>query len=97
MPIVRSYYRMLRRDLLYTGVTRSKQFLILCGEEEAFRMGIERIDENKRNTTLSERLMSEDVLLEQMTNKRILTAENITEIDPMIGMEGITPEQFMAG
>ncbi|EAC5051671.1 ATP-dependent RecD-like DNA helicase [Listeria monocytogenes] len=97
MPIVRSYYRMLRRDLLYTGVTRSKQFLILCGEEEAFRMGIERIDENKRNTTLSERLMSEDVLLEQMTNKRILTAENITEIDPMIGMEGITPEQFMVG
>lgn len=41
--------------------------------------------------------MSEDVLLEQMTNKRILTAENITEIDPMIGMEGITPEQFMVG
>ncbi|PMY00866.1 ATP-dependent RecD-like DNA helicase, partial [Pseudomonas sp. MPR-R5A] len=41
LPIVKSYYRMLRRNLLYTAITRSKQFLILCGDEEALRLGVE--------------------------------------------------------
>ncbi|WP_163652968.1 ATP-dependent RecD-like DNA helicase [Listeria sp. PSOL-1] len=94
MPIVRSYYRMLRRDLLYTGVTRSKRFLILCGEEDAFRMGVERTAETSRKTTLYERLLSEEEL-EQMSNKKTLTEENISSIDPMIGMDGISPYQFM--
>ena len=40
LPIVKSYYRMLRRNLIYTAITRSKQFLILCGEEEALRIGV---------------------------------------------------------
>ncbi|WP_099221110.1 ATP-dependent RecD-like DNA helicase [Listeria costaricensis] len=95
MPIVRSYYRMLRRDLLYTGVTRSQQFLILCGEEEAFRMGVERVDETTRQTTLYERLISEEEVLAG-SSRKILTMENIETIDPMIGMEGITPYRYMA-
>ena len=33
LPIVKSYYRMLRRNLIYTAITRSKQFLIICGED----------------------------------------------------------------
>ena len=40
-PVVKSYYRMLRRNLIYTAITRSKQFLILCGEEDALRTGVE--------------------------------------------------------
>ena len=56
LPITRSYYRMLQRNLIYTAITRSKQFLILCGEEEAFRMGVERADEQSRQTTLCEKL-----------------------------------------
>ncbi|MHC5252524.1 SF1B family DNA helicase RecD2 [Listeria kieliensis] len=95
MPVVRSYYRMLRRDLLYTGVTRSQQFLILCGEEEAFRMGVERVNDTSRKTTLESRLVSEEDLARQSSLK-ILTAENLTEIDPMIGMADITPYEFMA-
>ncbi|EUJ26496.1 RecD/TraA family helicase [Listeria floridensis FSL S10-1187] len=95
MPVVRSYYRMLRRDLLYTGVTRSQQFLILCGEEDAFRMGVERVSETTRKTTLLERLTTDDTLA-AVTSLKILTAENILEIDPMIGMEDLDPYQFMA-
>ncbi|MBC1503582.1 ATP-dependent RecD-like DNA helicase [Listeria booriae] len=95
LPVVRSYYRMLRRDILYTAVTRSKQFLIICGEEDAFRMGVERIDEEKRNTTLYERLLSEEEMLATVSNRKLLTEENWAQIDPMIGMEGITPFQFM--
>ena len=56
LPVVRSYYRMLRRNLLYTAITRSKNFLIICGEEEAFRLGVERNDETRRRTTLLEKL-----------------------------------------
>ncbi len=56
MPIVRGHRKMLRRNLLYTGITRAKNFLILCGEPEEFRAGIARTDELERQTTLKERL-----------------------------------------
>jgi exodeoxyribonuclease V alpha subunit len=57
LPVVKSYYRMLRRNLIYTAITRSKQFLILVGEEDALKMGIERGDDTERNTTLVEMLV----------------------------------------
>jgi len=56
MPFVRNYYRMLRRKLVYTGVTRSKSFLIMCGEPEAFRMAVENDDEGVRYSYLRSRL-----------------------------------------
>jgi exodeoxyribonuclease V alpha subunit len=59
MPFVRNYYRMLRRKLVYTGVTRSKTFLIMCGEPEAFRTAVENDDEGVRYSYLQERLRQE--------------------------------------
>jgi exodeoxyribonuclease V alpha subunit len=56
MPIVRGYMKMLRRNLLYTGITRSKDFLILCGDPQVFRYGVERTDDTQRMTTLKSRL-----------------------------------------
>lgn len=56
MPFVRNYYRMLRRKLAYTGVTRSKSFLLLCGDPEAFRIAVENDDEGVRFSYLEERL-----------------------------------------
>lgn len=56
MPIVRGYMKMLRRNLLYTGITRSKDFLILCGDPQVFRYGVERTDDTQRMTTLKARL-----------------------------------------
>ncbi|MGD8188881.1 SF1B family DNA helicase RecD2 [Brevibacillus ginsengisoli] len=56
MPLVRNYHRMLRRKLLYTGVTRSKSYLILCGEIEAFRTAVDHHDEGVRYSYLKERL-----------------------------------------
>ena len=38
MPIVKSYNRMLRRNLIYTGITRSKKFLIICGRKLLFSL-----------------------------------------------------------
>lgn len=56
MPFVRNYFRMLRRKLAYTGITRSKSFLILCGDPEAFRIAVENDDEGVRYSFLMERL-----------------------------------------
>jgi len=56
MPVFSSYRRMLRKNLLYTGLTRAKQSLIICGEKQSFLSGIETLDTNKRYTSLKEQL-----------------------------------------
>ncbi|WP_160721881.1 SF1B family DNA helicase RecD2 [Bacillus sp. USDA818B3_A] len=98
MPITRSYYRMLQRNLIYTAITRSKQSLIICGEEDALRMGIERSDELQRQTTLCQKLQDSIVLVAQ-TNQEIDSELSYEEIlmqaSPMIGMENVTPYDFL--
>jgi exodeoxyribonuclease V alpha subunit len=100
LPISRSYYRMLRRKLIYTAITRSKQFLILCGEEDALRMGVERADEENRQTTLCEKLQ-ETILVksenfkEEILQEDIPYEEMLMRTDPMIGMENVTPYDFV--
>ncbi|WP_246483950.1 SF1B family DNA helicase RecD2 [Heyndrickxia vini] len=94
LPVVKSYYRMLRRNLLYTAITRSKQSLIICGEQEAFRLGIERVDDQLRKTNLYDKLkiLAEVTDVEKFIE---LSSETIMQIDPMIGMENVTPYDFM--
>ncbi|MDT2045363.1 ATP-dependent RecD-like DNA helicase [Priestia flexa] len=88
LPIVKSYYRMLRRNLLYTAVTRSKQFLILCGEEEAFQIGVNRNEDSVRQTNL------QALLKEQLVNE-LEDPEVPFMKDANIGMENLTPYDFM--
>ncbi|MEH6993095.1 ATP-dependent RecD-like DNA helicase [Neobacillus drentensis] len=101
LPITRSYFRMLRRNLIYTAITRSKQSLILCGEEEALRMGVERADELSRQTTLSQKLQEmisgkDSPEGEEMEDEPSLSAEErFMQVNPMIGMENLTPYDFM--
>ncbi len=57
MPISRSYYRMLYRKLIYTGVTRAKKKLILIGEPQAFLYSVENNNEYIRKTSLLEKLL----------------------------------------
>src|SRR5699024_7398114 len=40
MPVLHAYKRMLRKNLLYTAITRSKQSLIICGDKDAFLQGV---------------------------------------------------------
>ncbi|WP_010098962.1 ATP-dependent RecD-like DNA helicase [Ornithinibacillus scapharcae] len=54
LPVVSAYNRMLRKNLLYTAITRGKQSLIICGEKQAFMRGIQTQDTNKRFTSLKE-------------------------------------------
>ncbi len=52
MPIVKTYHKMLYRKLIYTGVTRSKEKLILIGDMKALEMAINNNNEQKRRTSL---------------------------------------------
>ncbi|PFO03610.1 ATP-dependent RecD-like DNA helicase [Bacillus sp. AFS076308] len=98
LPITRSYYRMLQRNLIYTAITRSKQSLIICGEEDALRMGIERADELQRQTTLCQKLQ-ESIINVTQTNVDISSElsyeEEMMQVHPMIGMENLTPYDFL--
>jgi exodeoxyribonuclease V alpha subunit len=56
IPVVRQYYRMLKRNLVYTAITRAKDYLILCGEEEALQHAIGNNEVAERYTSLKETL-----------------------------------------
>ncbi|TMW73953.1 SF1B family DNA helicase RecD2 [Alteribacter natronophilus] len=56
MPVIRNYARMLRKNLIYTGVTRAKDFLLLCGDWGAVELAVGRDDDLVRNTTLRKKL-----------------------------------------
>ena len=56
MPLHTQHFVLLRRNLLYTGVTRGKQMVILLGSEKALEMAIRRNDMNLRYTGFAGRL-----------------------------------------
>lgn len=59
LPLLKSYGRMLKKDILYTAVTRASKSLSLIGEPEAFIHSVQS-QQNLRNTALKERLQSSD-------------------------------------
>ena len=58
IPVHESQYIMLRRNLLYTGITRAKKQCILVGTRRAIAMACQNEDTRKRYTRLKERLLS---------------------------------------
>ena len=49
MPVFRSYSIMLKRKLLYTGITRAKEMLILVGDPEAFTYGVTHLESGRQS------------------------------------------------
>ena len=56
LTISKSYNRMLYKKLLYTAITRAKKKLIIIGDPEAFKTGINNKNEQIRKTSLEENL-----------------------------------------
>ena len=56
MPIAMSHFVMLERNLVYTGVTRAKQVLIIIGTKKALAYAIHNVTVKRRNTLLKRRL-----------------------------------------
>lgn len=59
LPVFNAYNRMLRKNLLYTAITRTQQSLIICGERDSFLRGIQTLDTKQRHTYLVERLQQQ--------------------------------------
>ncbi|MEX2605803.1 MAG: ATP-dependent RecD-like DNA helicase [Kiritimatiellia bacterium] len=56
LPLHTQHYMMLQRNLLYTGVTRGKQLVILIGPSKAIGMALQQADSQHRVSLLAERL-----------------------------------------
>lgn len=57
MPVVKNYYKMLYNKLIYTGVSRAKNSLVLIGEVESFLMAVNNNYSMNRKTSLKEQLL----------------------------------------
>jgi exodeoxyribonuclease V alpha subunit len=58
IPITKSHYNMLQRNLIYTGITRSKEVCILVGQPDMLSYAIGNTKYSVRNTYLKELLMN---------------------------------------
>lgn len=55
LPIIRSYLHMLKKELIYTAITRAKQYLLILGDMNLLQYASNQLVE-KRHTKLKERL-----------------------------------------
>lgn len=60
IPVHRSHFIMLKRNLLYTGITRAKKFCILVGTMDAVTDAVRREDTEHRDTMLTQRILCQD-------------------------------------
>ena len=58
LPLHTQHYLMLRRNLIYTALTRGKQLVVTVGTKKALGMAVRRQDTNRRYTALRQRLQS---------------------------------------
>ena len=87
MPFTNQYYIMLKRKLIYTGITRAKKTLLLIGDPAPMQYGIRRI-EIERRTILKEEIkkylhatsIKEELLKFELNN------ELFDEIDDELGV-----------
>ncbi len=56
MPLTTDHFMMLRRNLLYTGITRGKRLVIVVGMKKALRMALDNDREAARHSLLALRL-----------------------------------------
>ncbi|MGY4690432.1 SF1B family DNA helicase RecD2 [Salibacterium sp. K-3] len=59
-PVLMSYRRMLKRNLLYTAVTRARDYLIIAGEQRALQFAIDNDSKDERYTMLKEKLTQQE-------------------------------------
>lgn len=58
IPLLKEHYVMLRKNLLYTAISRAKKKVILIGQRQAVYMAIHKNDVDKRNTVLADGSLS---------------------------------------
>jgi len=61
VPLLMQHYMMLQRNLLYTGITRAQQLVVLVGSRRAIAIAVHNNKIAQRNTRLAERLQTAEV------------------------------------
>lgn len=56
IPILREHFVMLKRNLLYTGMTRARRLVVLVGQRRALELAVKADDMHHRRSTLGVRL-----------------------------------------
>jgi exodeoxyribonuclease V alpha subunit len=59
IPLAIEHYPLLQRNLLYTGVTRGKQLVVIIGQSKALAMAVKNVRSARRITNLAARLRGE--------------------------------------
>ena len=72
IPILKDQYIMLRRNLIYTAVSRAKQQVTLVGQKQALHIAIDKNDIDQRNTLLADRIVS--YYRQMNAGKRLISA-----------------------
>ena len=95
LPITSSSHRMLQRNLIYTAITRAKSKLILLGEKSAFAFAVQNTGTTRKTYLLQRfanlptdgKIMHTSVDdLKTSVEDCVLTEENFSKINPMIGL-----------
>jgi exodeoxyribonuclease V alpha subunit len=60
IPVLTQHFKMLFRNLIYTGLTRARKLAILVGTRKALAMAVHNQDTSKRQTALRELLAGRD-------------------------------------
>ncbi len=53
IPVANQHFKMLYRNLIYTGLTRAKKLCIFIGNRKALALAVQQIDNRKRQTALT--------------------------------------------
>jgi exodeoxyribonuclease V alpha subunit len=62
IPLLTQHYAMLQRNLVYTGLTRGKQLVVLVGQKKALAMAVKNHLGRRRYTKLTEWLLPADAI-----------------------------------
>jgi exodeoxyribonuclease V alpha subunit len=56
IPLHTQHFKLLQRNLLYTGLTRGKRLVVLVGSRQALEIAVRNVDTSRRFSMLEERL-----------------------------------------
>lgn len=62
IPVATQHFKMLFRNLIYTGLTRAKKLCVFVGSRKALSMAIRQIDHHQRQTALTSLLSDENLI-----------------------------------
>ncbi len=106
MPIFRSYSIMLKRKLIYTGITRAKEVLIMMGDKDAFAYGVEHLESGRQSSLIdkmqemvyqNEEQTSNKEVKQKKSNEKTIRDKNIPfdTLGEDFSYEDVSPYMFM--